>query len=45
MRALYGLTTSAEHFRTMLVDSINILGFVPSRFVRDVCMQLRDPKD
>ena len=45
MRALYGLTTSAERFRTMLVDFLRTLGFFPSRFDRDVWIRLRDTKD
>ena len=30
VRALYGLTTSAERFRTMLADFLRTLGFTPS---------------
>ena len=35
-RALYSLTTSAERFRTMMVDFLRTLEFNPSRFDRDV---------
>ena len=44
-RALYGLTTSAERFRTMLADFLRTLGFVSARFDRDVWMRLRDCGD
>ncbi len=44
-RALYGLTTSAERFRTLLADYLRSLGFNPSRYDRDVWMRLRDKKD
>ena len=44
-RALYGLTTSAERFRTLLADFLRSLGFSPSRYDRDVWMRLRDDKD
>ena len=36
VRVLYGLTTSAECFRMMLADFLRTLGFIPSRFDRDV---------
>ena len=39
-KALYGLTTSAERFRTLLADFLRSLGFVPTRFDRDVWMRL-----
>ena len=42
VRALYGLTTSAERFITMLADFLRTLGFVPSRYDRDDWMRLRD---
>jgi hypothetical protein len=42
VRALYGLTTSAERFHTLLADFLRTLGFTPSRFDRDVWMRLRD---
>jgi len=45
IRALYGLTTSAERFRTLLADFLRSLGFIPSRFDRDVWMRLREEKD
>lgn len=45
MRALYGLTTSAERFRTLLADFLRTLGFKPSRFDRDVWMRLREKND
>ena len=44
VRALYGLNTSNERFRTMLVVFLRTLGFVPSRYDRDVWMRLRDDK-
>lgn len=45
IRALYGLTTSAERFRTLLADFIRSLGFVPTRYDRDVWMRLREARD
>ena len=45
VRALYGLTTSAERFRTMLADFLRIIGFKPTRFDRDVWMRMRDSGD
>ena len=45
VRALYGLTKSAERFRTMLVDPLHTLGFIPSCIDRDVHVRLWDPKD
>ena len=36
VRTLYGLTTSAERFRTILADFLGPLEFTPSRFGRDV---------
>ena len=45
MRDIYGLTTSTKRFRTMLADFLRTLGFLPSRFDRDVWMRLRDTKD
>ena len=44
-RTLYGLTTSAERFRTLLADFLRSLGFSPSRYDRDVWMRLTDAKD
>ena len=44
-RALYGLTTSAERFRTLFADFLRTLGFHPTRYDRDVWMRLRDSKD
>ena len=44
VRALYGITTSTERFRTMLADFLRILGFVPSYYDRDVWIMLRDNK-
>ena len=44
-KALYGLCTSAERFRTLFADFLRGLGFIPSRFDRDVWMRLRDEKD
>ena len=45
VKALYGLTTSAERFRTLLADFIRSLGFTPTRYDRDVWLRLRDDKD
>jgi len=42
VKALYGLTTSAERFRTLLADFLRTIGFIPSRYDRDVWMRLRD---
>ena len=42
VKALYGLTTSAERFHTLLADFLRTLKFTPSRFDRDVWMRLRD---
>ena len=44
-RIFYGLTTSAERFRTLFADFLRTLGFHPSRFDRDVWMRMRDTKD
>ena len=43
-RALYGLTTSAKRFRTMLEDFLRTLDFVPSLFDKDDWMRLCDDK-
>ena len=42
IKALYGLTTSAERFHTLFADFIRSIGFTPTRFDRDVWMRLRD---
>ena len=42
VRALYGLTTSAERFRTLFADYLRDMGFVPTRYDRDVWMRLRE---
>ncbi len=43
VRALYGLTTSAKRFRTLLfADYLREMGFVPTRYDRDVWMRLRE---
>ena len=44
IKALYGLTTSAERFHTLFADFIRSLGFIPTRFDRDVWMRLRDDR-
>ena len=44
VKALYGLTTSAERFRNLFADIIRKLGFQPTRFDRYVWMRLRDDK-
>ena len=44
VKALYGLTTSAERFHKLFADIIRSLGFRPCRFDRDVWMRLRDSK-
>ena len=45
VRALYGLTTSAQRFRTLLADFLRSLGFVPTRYDRDVWMRLRHSEE
>ena len=45
VRALYGLTTSAERFRTLFADFLRSLGFNPTRYDRDVWMRMRDNED
>ena len=45
VRALYGLTTSAERFHTLLADFLRAQGFTPTRFDRDVWMRLREAQD
>ena len=45
LRALYGLTTSVEHFRIMHADFLCTLDFVTSRFEKDLWMQLHNSKD
>jgi hypothetical protein len=42
VRALYGLTTSAERFHTMLADFLRTLEFIPSCFDREVWMRMRN---
>ena len=42
IRALYGLTTSAERFHTLFADFLCSIGFIPTHFDRDVWMHLRD---
>ena len=42
VKALYGLTTSAERFHTLLADFLRTMDFIPTRFDRDVWMRLRD---
>lgn len=42
VRALYGLTTSAERFRTLFADYLRDMGFKPTRYDRDVWMRLRE---
>ena len=44
VRALYGLTTSAERWRTLFADFLRSLGFVSTRYDRDVWMRLREDK-
>ena len=44
-RAIYGLTTRAKRFRTLLANFLRSLGFTPSRFDRDVWMRLQDSKN
>ena len=45
VRALYGLTTSANRYRTLFADFLRGMGFAPTRYDRDVWMRLRDTKD
>ncbi len=42
VRALYGLTTSAERFHKLFADFLRSVGFTPTRFDRDVWMRMRD---
>jgi len=44
-KALCGLTTSAERLRTMLGDFLRGMGFVPTRYDRDVWMRCRESID
>ena len=44
VRALYGLTISAERFRTILADFLRTLGFTPSRYDRNIWIRLRNNK-
>ena len=44
VRALHGVTASAECFRTMIANFLRNLGFLPSHYDRDVWMILRDDK-
>jgi hypothetical protein len=44
-KALYGLTTSAERYRTLFADFLRGEGFKPTRYDRDVWMRLRDTND
>jgi len=45
VKALYGLTTSAERYRTLFADFLRNLGFKPIRYDEDVWMQLQDTND
>jgi len=45
VKALYGFTTSAERFHTLLSDFLRSVGFRPSRFDRDVWMRLCEEND
>ena len=45
IRALYGLTTSANRYRTLFADFLREMGFVPTRYDRDVWMRLRESND
>ena len=45
VKALRGLTTSAERFKTLLADFIRSLRFTPTRYDRNVWLRLRDDKD
>jgi hypothetical protein len=44
-KALYGLRTSGRAFRNTFADFLRQLGFVATRYDRDVWMRLRDSKD
>jgi Reverse transcriptase (RNA-dependent DNA polymerase) len=44
-KALYGLRTSGRAFRNTFADFLRQLGFVPTRYDRDVWMRLRDSMD
>jgi len=45
VKALYGLVTSANQWRSCLADFLRSLNFVPSRADRDVWLRLRDSQD
>ncbi len=45
VRALYGLTTSANRYRTLFADFLQEMGFTPTRYDRDVWMRLRETND
>lgn len=44
IRALYGLTMSAERWRSLFADFLLTLGFFSVRYDRDVWMKMRDDK-
>jgi hypothetical protein len=44
-KALYGLSSSSRAFRATFADFLRRLGFVPTRYDRDVWMRLRESKD
>ena len=43
--SLYGLTTSAERFRSMLEDFLRTCDFTPSFFNKNIWMKISDTKD
>mmetsp|Transcript_52228 Transcript_52228/g.78006 ORF Transcript_52228/g.78006 Transcript_52228/m.78006 type:complete len:1156 (-) Transcript_52228:781-4248(-) len=44
-KALYGLRSSSRAFRLKFAEFLRSLGFVPTRYDRDVWMRLREAKD
>ena len=44
VKALYGLTTSAERFHSLLANFLCTIGFKPTRFDRDTWLCLRNDK-
>ena len=45
VRALYGLTTSAKRFKTILADFLRVIRFKPNHLDRDVWMIIRDTEN
>ena len=45
VKALYGLRSSSRAFRAHFADFLRQMGFVPTRYDRDVWMRLREERD